>query len=823
LGVLSVRFMKNSLIIFTGLLFVSPKIFSQAQSCPVNINFALDNLTHWEAYTGNNANGNEDQTRLYYDSTKTAPGGTINVKAIAEFNLPSVTGIQVITAQGNDIFGGFQKIPTINGYSYNYSILLGSTSITHSMGGANAGGYVRGVSYQIAVPATPAGQPYTMTYAYAMVLENGRHASDDQPLFSATLTLANGKIISCASPKYFLPTTGAINNGNAILDSAAAKAEGFTVSQQLSPNTDPNGPQGTTLHLQDVWTKGWNEVTFDLSPYRGQTVTLTFETDNCVPGGHFAYSYVALRNTCAGLNISGPLLACSNTDFIYSVPALSGATYNWTVPGDWTINSGSGTNIINVSTGTTGGAVIANEVNSCANLKDTIQVSNTPPTIPGNVTNDATVCALSNGNTLLLNGKRGNVISWISSTNGTTWIPISDTTSSFTYQNLNITTVFKALVQNGTTCSIDTSSAATISVDQKTVGGVLDPANADFCAEQTVADVLRLSNFNGHVTNWQSSTDSINWQNFSPVNNDSTYNVLGLTSTTYFRSIVQNGVCPADTSAVASVKLFTTPFPQSAFDPADTTICYGTSAPLNAAITIGTNYTWIKTDSLQNPGSGVIPSPPFTLTAMALPSGTTNYVLSIENNGCPNFLLDTFHINVIPQIIVNAGNDTSVVVGEPLQLHATSNDTTEDIFTWTPSTDLSSPNISSPVGIYGSNVDTITYIVKATDAYGCIGENKISVRVFKTLPDIFVPNAFTPGKGINNIFRPIPVGISSLNYFRVYNRWGQLVYETERTEQGWDGTVGGKPQDAGTFVWMVQGIDYTGRTITKKGTMVLIR
>ncbi|HSZ85858.1 MAG TPA: gliding motility-associated C-terminal domain-containing protein, partial [Puia sp.] len=107
--------------------------------------------------------------------------------------------------------------------------------------------------------------------------------------------------------------------------------------------------------------------------------------------------------------------------------------------------------------------------------------------------------------------------------------------------------------------------------------------------------------------------------------------------------------------------------------------------------------------------------------------------------------------------------------------------------------------------------------------FGCYGESKISVRVFKTMPDIFVPNAFTPGKGINNIFRPIPVGISSLKYFRVYNRWGQLVYETERTEQGWNGTVGGKPQDSGTFVWMVQGVDYTGKIITKKGTMVLIR
>ena len=97
------------------------------------------------------------------------------------------------------------------------------------------------------------------------------------------------------------------------------------------------------------------------------------------------------------------------------------------------------------------------------------------------------------------------------------------------------------------------------------------------------------------------------------------------------------------------------------------------------------------------------------------------------------------------------------------------------------------------------------------------------VRVFKTLPDIFVPNAFTPGKGGNSVFRPIPVGISRLDYFKVYNRWGQLVYATSAMGQGWDGRVNGKLQDTGSFVWVTQGLSYAGKTIFRKGTMVLIR
>jgi gliding motility-associated-like protein len=98
----------------------------------------------------------------------------------------------------------------------------------------------------------------------------------------------------------------------------------------------------------------------------------------------------------------------------------------------------------------------------------------------------------------------------------------------------------------------------------------------------------------------------------------------------------------------------------------------------------------------------------------------------------------------------------------------------------------------------------------------------IHIKVFKTLPDIFVPNAFAPS-GRNRLLRPVAVGISKLEYFRVYNRWGQLVFQAIEAGKGWDGTINGKLQDGGTYVWMVQGKDYTGKTVSKKGTAVLLR
>jgi gliding motility-associated-like protein len=206
-----------------------------------------------------------------------------------------------------------------------------------------------------------------------------------------------------------------------------------------------------------------------------------------------------------------------------------------------------------------------------------------------------------------------------------------------------------------------------------------------------------------------------------------------------------------------------------------------------------------------------------TLNPLAYPKRTTAYVLTvIDNIGCPKPKRDTVIITVRDQVFADAGNDTAVVLGQPLQLSASG----ADFFLWTPSTGLNNPGINNPQANLSDNV---TYYMKAYTEEGCFGYDTITVRVFKTNPDIFVPNGFTPGRPTNNVFRPIPVGISVIEFFHVYNRWGQLVYSSNDPERGWDGTFAGKPQAAGTYVWMVKGKDFTGKVIAKKGTAVLIR
>jgi gliding motility-associated-like protein len=145
-------------------------------------------------------------------------------------------------------------------------------------------------------------------------------------------------------------------------------------------------------------------------------------------------------------------------------------------------------------------------------------------------------------------------------------------------------------------------------------------------------------------------------------------------------------------------------------------------------------------------------------------------------------------------------------------------------YEWKPGTGLSGTTIANPVALYSTPSSGILYKVMAYNEANCADSAYIKVKVFQTVPSVFVPNAFTPNHdGKNDLLRPIAVGMAHIDYFRVFNRWGQLVFSTTVNEQGWDGTVAGKLQPSGTYVWLVKATDYTGAPYIERGTLVLIR
>lgn len=243
----------------------------------------------------------------------------------------------------------------------------------------------------------------------------------------------------------------------------------------------------------------------------------------------------------------------------------------------------------------------------------------------------------------------------------------------------------------------------------------------------------------------------------------------------------------------------------------DTLICYHASAQLNGTIT-GAYFSWSPLATLTNAT---------TLSPIASPLGSTNYVLTVTDTFyCPKPFTDTILVTVVPKVIANAGNDTSIVFNQPLQLNATG----ALSYIWTPSTWLNNPYIATPIATISSAFDSIRYYVTAYSTTGCNGTSSVLVKVFTTGPDIFVPSGFTPnGDGKNDILKPILVGISTFNYFKIYNRFGQMVFSTNQIDKGWDGLINNQMQTTGTYIYMAQGIDYLGKTVLRKGTVILIR
>ena len=293
------------------------------------------------------------------------------------------------------------------------------------------------------------------------------------------------------------------------------------------------------------------------------------------------------------------------------------------------------------------------------------------------------------------------------------------------------------------------------------------------------------------------------WTQASSLNNANIQNPIASPKvTTQYIVTATFGQCSGKDTIVVNVN----PAPIANAGP-DIEICYGQDYTLQGSG--GVQFIWTPPSTLSN---GALPNP------LSTPPQTTTYSLSVvDSNGCASLVQDQVVVTVTPPIIVKTNPvDTVVFSGDKFQLQASSGATN---YSWSPGVGLSNPFIADPVLTVSSDV---TYHIIATTPAGCRGDGKLTVKVFKG-PEIYMPTAFTPnGDGKNDYFKPFTVGITNLKYFRVYNRWGQLMFSTAKLNDGWDGRVTGGEQPSGTYVWMVQGVVRDGKVITKKGTVTLI-
>jgi gliding motility-associated-like protein len=243
----------------------------------------------------------------------------------------------------------------------------------------------------------------------------------------------------------------------------------------------------------------------------------------------------------------------------------------------------------------------------------------------------------------------------------------------------------------------------------------------------------------------------------------------------------------------------------------DTTICYKTNATLNGWATnlSGTvNFAWSPPDSLNTPNAA---------STIARMDTTRQFTLTVTDNyGCSFSVTDSMWVFMEAPVPAFAGNDTIAMTGKPHQLFGSGGTS----YLWSPAQPLDNPFFQNPKAVL-SNDTYFTLLV--TDAIGCTATDGVFVKVYDG-PEYYLPNAFTPnGDGLNDVFRPIPSGMKSTVFFRVFNRTGLLVFETNKWMEGWDGKFKGKNADQGTYVWSIRGFDVNGKQVDMQGTVILLR
>ena len=277
-------------------------------------------------------------------------------------------------------------------------------------------------------------------------------------------------------------------------------------------------------------------------------------------------------------------------------------------------------------------------------------------------------------------------------------------------------------------------------------------------------------------------------------------------ATTLFTVTAVVGSC----SNTQSLTVTPVPYPLADAGP-DQLVCFNTATTLNGQ-TDGSSWSWSPARWLDDATS---------LQPIALASRSVAFILSaFDTKGCPKAGTDTVLINWMPRLNIRAGNDTAVITEQPLQLQAGGGIR----YSWSPSFGLSATDIPDPIAVFTSPSAGITYQVTGYDSAGCAASAYLRVKIFKTGPTVFVPTAFTPNQdGLNDLLRPLGAGIRQIKFFRIYNRWGQLLMSSQSSGIGWDGNLRGIPQPAGTYIWQVEATDYRGNPYYQKGIVTLIR
>jgi gliding motility-associated-like protein len=172
------------------------------------------------------------------------------------------------------------------------------------------------------------------------------------------------------------------------------------------------------------------------------------------------------------------------------------------------------------------------------------------------------------------------------------------------------------------------------------------------------------------------------------------------------------------------------------------------------------------------------------------------------------------------------GRDTAILSGTEVRLHTISDKTDFRKWQWGGNATFSCLNCTTPTA---KVIMDECLSCTATNIYGCVSSDTICIKTFCPGSEVFIPNAFSPdGDGINDILYVQGRGLKIIKSFRVYSRWGELVFEKTNflpgdRSSGWDGTVRGKKATPDVFVYICEAVCERGVPATFKGNVAILK
>jgi len=520
------------------------------------------------------------------------------------------------------------------------------------------------------------------------------------------------------------------------------------------------------------------------------TKLITFSVNNGTCTAVDTMSIVIDTTAVASFTSNAPRCMGDSVDFTSTGSSGSNITYNWNFGPNAAPLTSALQNPTGVVFSTSGSQTITltvtNTTTGCsAMVTQTININITPV---ASFTSNAPQCA-NNAVNFTNTGTSGAGVTynWDFGTGAMPNMSSSENPGGITYATGGFKLVTLS-VSNGSCTVVDTMSIAIDSLSVAEAG-----RDTTICAGDSVQ--IGVASLAGYTYMWTPS---------SGLSSNSVSNPMAHPSTGLNMYIV-TVTSPTGCSNTDTINVTMLP-PMIANAGPSESICRGDSVKLGAPVVAGLGYAW-------SPKAGLNDS---TLSQPTVsPDSTTTYTLKVTGWGCTPSS-DHVTVTVHQKPIVNVGPDDTIAAGASVQLNANGGVQ----YAWTPTTGLSNASIVDPV----ANPDTTTtYVVVATDVFGCSASDTITIHVITN--SVWAPTAFTPnGDGKDDIFYIHGYNISNFE-LGVYNRWGEEIFHSTDILMGWDGRrqITREEMPDGAYIYYVRGTLPNGQSINTKGMINLIR